>query len=90
MQLGLLPRAWCVKSSDVVLFVFLTECNGQASREREHARGLMDKSTPEKLPPVIDLQSLWQRLPLLDFSGQTLVPNRTKPSDDFSRLLFLP
>ncbi|KAJ7096113.1 hypothetical protein C8R44DRAFT_379140 [Mycena epipterygia] len=40
-----------------------------ASREREHARGFLDKSNPNKLPPVIDFDKIWGQLPALDFSG---------------------
>ncbi|KAJ7686126.1 hypothetical protein B0H17DRAFT_1332956 [Mycena rosella] len=38
-----------------------------ASQKREHARGFMDSSTPSKMPPVMDCESIFKRLPSLDF-----------------------
>ncbi|KAF7341189.1 Polyketide synthase [Mycena venus] len=40
-----------------------------ASREQEHARGFMDRSTPKKNPAVLDYESIFKHLPLLDFEG---------------------
>ncbi|KAJ7182483.1 hypothetical protein C8R43DRAFT_868767, partial [Mycena crocata] len=37
------------------------------SREREHARGFMDKSSPNDPPPVMDFTEILERLPALNF-----------------------
>ncbi|KAJ7659066.1 hypothetical protein DFH06DRAFT_990014, partial [Mycena polygramma] len=38
-----------------------------ASREREHARGFMDRLAPPATPPVVDCESILKRLPQLNF-----------------------
>ncbi|KAJ7493888.1 hypothetical protein FB451DRAFT_1491404 [Mycena latifolia] len=40
-----------------------------ASREREHARGFMDSSTPNEPPPAMDYESIFNRLPVLPVDG---------------------
>ncbi|KAJ6611341.1 hypothetical protein B0H10DRAFT_369055 [Mycena sp. CBHHK59/15] len=40
-----------------------------ASCSRDHARGFMDTSGPNTLPPAMDCESIVKRLPVLDFEG---------------------
>ncbi|KAJ6449449.1 hypothetical protein C8R45DRAFT_1084229 [Mycena sanguinolenta] len=40
-----------------------------SSREREHARGFMDKSAPNSPPAAIDFTEIFRRLPILDFDA---------------------
>ncbi|KAJ6463074.1 hypothetical protein DFH09DRAFT_1295961, partial [Mycena vulgaris] len=56
ISLQRLDSAWSVRT-------------GQASLEQEHARGFMDRSPPNKFPPVMDCESIFKRLPLLDLDG---------------------
>ncbi|KAJ7801502.1 hypothetical protein B0H14DRAFT_2895228 [Mycena olivaceomarginata] len=42
---------------------------GVGIHEQEHSRGFMDSSPPNKVPPAIDCESTFRRLPLLDFDG---------------------
>ncbi|KAJ6550372.1 polyketide synthase dehydratase-domain-containing protein [Mycena vulgaris] len=56
ISLQRLDSAWSVRT-------------GQASLEQEHARGFMDRSPPNKFPPVRDCESIFKRLPLLDLDG---------------------
>ncbi|KAJ6599814.1 hypothetical protein DFH09DRAFT_1128873 [Mycena vulgaris] len=39
---------------------------GMGSREREHARGFMETSTPMEPPIAMDLETIFKRLPMLD------------------------
>ncbi|KAJ7195057.1 hypothetical protein GGX14DRAFT_677404 [Mycena pura] len=42
---------------------------GVGSREREHARGFMETSTPMEPPVAIDIEPIFKRLPMLDSDG---------------------
>ncbi|KAJ7642832.1 hypothetical protein B0H17DRAFT_1148728 [Mycena rosella] len=42
---------------------------GVGSREREHARGFMETSTPMEPPVAMDLETIFKRLPMLDSDG---------------------
>ncbi|KAJ7727029.1 hypothetical protein B0H14DRAFT_2640971 [Mycena olivaceomarginata] len=42
---------------------------GVGSREREHARGFMETSTPMEPPAAMDLEAIFKRLPMLDSDG---------------------
>ncbi|KAJ7467711.1 hypothetical protein FB451DRAFT_1092851 [Mycena latifolia] len=42
---------------------------GVGSREREHARGFMETSTPMEPPVARDLEAIFKRLPMLDSDG---------------------
>ncbi|KAF8179325.1 hypothetical protein K438DRAFT_1977387 [Mycena galopus ATCC 62051] len=42
---------------------------GVGSREREHARGFMETSTPMDPPVSMDLEAIFKRLPMLDSDG---------------------
>ncbi|KAF7348045.1 Polyketide synthase [Mycena sanguinolenta] len=57
ISLQRLDSAWSVTSS-------------AGSREREHARGFMDKSPPNSPPTAIDFTEIFERLPRLDFGSE--------------------
>ncbi|KAJ7757228.1 thiolase-like protein [Mycena maculata] len=42
---------------------------GVGSREREHARGFMETSTPMEPPVAMDVEAIFKRLPMLDSDG---------------------
>ncbi|KAJ7223452.1 hypothetical protein GGX14DRAFT_540253 [Mycena pura] len=42
---------------------------GVGSREREHARGFMETSTPMEPPVAMDIEAIFKRLPMLDPDG---------------------
>lgn len=59
---------WCVEFQ-TDLDLLLNALTRQGSREREHARGFMDISTPVEPPVVMDLEATFKRLPMLDSNG---------------------
>ncbi|KAJ7484906.1 hypothetical protein B0H11DRAFT_1163748 [Mycena galericulata] len=42
---------------------------GVGIHDQEHSRGFMDSLPPNKVPSTIDCESIFRRLPLLDFDG---------------------
>jgi hypothetical protein len=49
--------------------------------EQEHSRGFMDSSPPNKVPSAIDCESIFKRLPLLDFDGAQACIKQKNPSN---------
>ncbi|KAJ7120035.1 hypothetical protein C8R44DRAFT_981991 [Mycena epipterygia] len=57
IRLQRLDAAWSVRT-DV-----------EANQEQEHARGFMDTSPPNEVPPVMDCENILKHLPSLDVDG---------------------
>ncbi|KAJ7436883.1 hypothetical protein B0H11DRAFT_2178713 [Mycena galericulata] len=67
VRLEMVDSSWFLKSKST------------AQQYREHARGFSDNSAPLEVPTPSDLQSIWQRLPTLNFDGfySSLDPSMT-------------
>ena len=70
-----LKTAWAITTGVVrefpnsFLSLLWNALTRQGSREREHARGFMETSTPMEPPVAMDIEAIFKRLQMLDPDG---------------------
>lgn len=73
VELQRLDSEWSITTNTVrrvsIFYALNPRLIRQTSRKREHVRGCMDKSGPSELAPSINLATLWESLPPLNFNG---------------------